>query len=326
MADPIILIADDDEALLGLMLRRMVRLGYPADTAADGQKAADLLRAKPYDLLVTDINMPGLSGLDLLALAKSIDPQMQVVIVTGGATMDTAVQALNQGAFGYLTKPFDHLSVFENTVLRALEYRRLTLDNLRLGEIQKRRGDMLEDEVTERLKQVSRQDREIREILSHLPQGILILGGRRGLMPGNPAGKKWLSVDAEIPEHPLSSYIEELRRDGRAPSRVIILAERTLKLESVNLAKDGKGFHRVLIIQDLTEPGREVASDMAEPLAGMLQELKRMAARRPTGEEREVMIALAREVQALEGIRRSYCGVERTEATAEASGFPATFG
>ena len=326
MPDPLVLIADDDEALLGLMLRRMARLGYSADASSDGQHAADMLRAKHYDLLVTDINMPGLTGLDLLALAKSLDPQLQVVIVTGGATMDNAVQALNQGAFGYLTKPFDHLSVFENTVLRALEYRRLTLDNLRMADIQKRRGDMLEDEVTERLKQVSRQDREIREIMAHLPQGILILGGRRGLMPGNPAGQKWLTRDAEAEDHPISTYIEELRRDGRAAARVIYLAERTLKLESVNLAKDGKGFHRVLIIQDLTELGREVAAEMAGPLSVMLQSLRKLAARRPTGEEREVLIALAREIQGLEAIRRSYAGVERSEATAEASGFPATFG
>jgi len=130
-----VLIADDDDALLGLMLRRIQRMNLRADSAQDGSRAAAMLEQGEYHLLITDINMPGRSGLELLEQAKSRDPNLQVVIVTGGATLETAIQAVNNGAFAYLTKPFDHISVLENTAFRALEYRRLRIENQRMAEI-----------------------------------------------------------------------------------------------------------------------------------------------------------------------------------------------
>jgi DNA-binding NtrC family response regulator len=199
MNPPRVLIADDDPALLGLMVRRLVRMGMPPDAAGDGVQAAALIQANSYDLIISDINMPGKTGLELLQEAKQRDPNVQVVIVTGGATLESAVQALNQGAFGYLTKPFDHMSVLENAASRALEFRRLTLDNLRMAEVQKKRGDLLQDEVADRLKQVNRQDREMRQILATLPEGILIVGGRRAVVPYNPAAQRFQSLDAQPP-------------------------------------------------------------------------------------------------------------------------------
>ncbi len=209
-----VLIADDDDALLGLMLRRIQRMNLRADSAQDGSRAAAMLEQGEYHLLITDINMPGRSGLELLEQAKSRDPNLQVVIVTGGATLETAIQAVNNGAFAYLTKPFDHISVLENTAFRALEYRRLRIENQRMAEIQRRRGDMLEQEVADRLLQVSRQDREMREIMAQLPEGILILGGNRGLVPGNDFGKRWLELDLASAEGPITAYLELGARAG----------------------------------------------------------------------------------------------------------------
>ena len=82
--------------------------------------------------------------MELLSQARQTDPNMQVIIITGDASLETAIEAVNKGAFGYLTKPFDHMSVFANTVRRALEYLRLTLDNLRMAAAHKRRADLLE--------------------------------------------------------------------------------------------------------------------------------------------------------------------------------------
>ena len=129
-------------------------MGLQVDRAEDGRTALEMLKRSGYDLILTDIYMPGATGLDIIRLAKENDPHVQVVVVTGSATLDNAVEALNMGAFSYLTKPFDHLSVFDNAVSRALEFRRLIRDNLRLAEIQRRRGDMLEAEVTDRIRQI----------------------------------------------------------------------------------------------------------------------------------------------------------------------------
>jgi len=311
-----VLIADDDEALLGLMLRRIQRMNLRADTAQDGNRAATLLDQGEYHLLITDINMPGRSGLELLEQAKARDPDLQVVIVTGGATLETAIQALNNGAFAYLTKPFDHISVLENTAYRALEFRRLRIENQRMAEIQRRRGDMLEQEVADRLLQVSRQDREMREIMAQLPEGILILGGNRGLLPGNEAGKRWLERDLASPERPITAYLDSVRgREGIDPS-LVYLDGRTLQLTTIRLSSQGSAGSRVVVIRDLTEEGREITSEMVTPLAGLAQGLARLLAMSRTAQEREVILHLVANLKSLEALRRNYSGIA-PEAGAE---------
>jgi DNA-binding NtrC family response regulator len=100
-----------------------------ADADFDGYGYA---MSNACDLILTDIYMPGATGLEVIRRAEEIDPHVQVVVVTGSASLDNAVEALDMGAFSFLTKPFDHLSVFDNAVSRALEFRRLIRDNQRL--------------------------------------------------------------------------------------------------------------------------------------------------------------------------------------------------
>ncbi len=306
---PRILIADDDAGLLNLMVMRVRRLEFEPDTAADGARAAELIQANEYDLIVTDINMPGRNGLELLKLARERDPYVQVVIVTGGASMDSAIQALNSGAFGYLIKPFDHMSVLENSVRRALEFRHLTLDNIRMAEIQRRRSDLLEQEVADRLKQVNRQDREIRQILSHLPEGILILGGHRGTMPANPSARAWLSKDAVSTDKPISAYLQALRQNQAADRRLVELGGRTLELRAVELSKDPERESRIVLIRDLSMEGRAVCDDLKAPLANLAQGLANLMADGHLEADRETILFMARQLQALEALRSAFDGV-----------------
>jgi DNA-binding response OmpR family regulator len=303
-----VLIADDDEALLGLMLRRVQRMNLQADTASDGNRAAELIEAGAYHLLITDINMPGLSGLELLELAKAHDPHLQVIVVTGGATLENAIEALNKGAFGYLTKPFDHISVLENTAYRALEFRRLLIDNQRMAEIQRRRGDMLEQEVADRLMQVSRLDREMREILMHLPEGILILGGNRGLVPGNEAGKVWQARDLASSDRPIQAYLDAIRDVDEPPTRLTYLRGRTIQLSTINLGKQGRRRSRVVVIRDLTEEGREITAEMVAPLAGMASGLAELLGHSNDPLLRARIKELVANLRALEAIRKAYAG------------------
>ena len=308
MNPPRVLVADDDEGLLALMVRRLIRMGLSPDAATDGQQASALMAANAYDLVVTDINMPGKSGLELLQEAKERDPHLQVVIVTGGATMDIAIQALNHGAFGFLTKPFEHMSVLDNAATRALEFRRLTLDNLRMAAVQKQRGDLLQDEVAERLKQVNRQDREMRQILASLPEGILIVGGRRAVVPYNPAAQEFLTLDAQTSDHPLAAFLEAARGFERPEPRLVSVARKTLRVTAVDLSKDQDHRGRVVIVRDLTEEGRDISQDLERPVIGLAQGLAQLLSRKPGEEERETLLHMARQVQALEAMRSSYAG------------------
>src|SRR3970282_2152806 len=149
MADLRILLCDDDPDLLGLLTRRLEKMGLQHDVAADGRLAISLVEKNTYDVIVTDIYMPEATGLEVLQFAKQRDPDIQVVIITSSATLDNAIDALKHGAFRYLTKTFDHLIVFDNMVSRAVEHRHLLGATQHKAEAQQLPGDMLEDEVAD---------------------------------------------------------------------------------------------------------------------------------------------------------------------------------
>jgi DNA-binding NtrC family response regulator len=100
-----ILFADDEAHLRDLMQMELPRLGHEVTVCPDGTAALRALDRGTYDAALLDLRMPGLSGIDVLAQIKQVSPDTQVIILTGHATVDTAVQALRHGAFDYLTKP-----------------------------------------------------------------------------------------------------------------------------------------------------------------------------------------------------------------------------
>lgn len=102
-----ILLADDDDQIREGLARSLQRAGYVVDTAADGAAASSLLNLNAYDLVITDIQMPGVSGMGLLRLVRSRDLDLPVILMAGAPTVLTAVEAVEQGAFRYLVKPFE---------------------------------------------------------------------------------------------------------------------------------------------------------------------------------------------------------------------------
>ncbi len=100
-----ILFADDEAHLRDLMQMELPRLGHEVTVCPDGAAAIRALEKGPYDAALLDMKMPGLTGIEVLTKIKQISPETEVVILTGHATVDTAVQALRLGAFDYLTKP-----------------------------------------------------------------------------------------------------------------------------------------------------------------------------------------------------------------------------
>lgn len=105
-APPRVLLIDDEPALLDLYQDSLAPLGYQLDTADDGEEAAHLLSSKRYDVVVSDIQMPGMTGLDLLKAVRSTNLDVPVILVTGNPSTETAIRAIELGALRYLTKPF----------------------------------------------------------------------------------------------------------------------------------------------------------------------------------------------------------------------------
>ena len=106
-----ILVVDDEEAIVGAIARVLNREGYLVETATDGETALEKVRKKSFDIVITDMVMPGLDGFELLKKIKSFSEEIEVIILTGHGSITTAVKAMKIGAFNYLTKPFDNLKL-----------------------------------------------------------------------------------------------------------------------------------------------------------------------------------------------------------------------
>jgi DNA-binding NtrC family response regulator len=104
---PRLLVVDDDRAILTLIGTLALSEGFDVATTTTGEEAMQQLRQRPADLVLLDLRMPGVSGLDVLRAIRDITPRCKVVLMTGFATIDSAVEAVKLGALDYLTKPFD---------------------------------------------------------------------------------------------------------------------------------------------------------------------------------------------------------------------------
>ncbi len=118
-----ILVVDDKENILKLFAR-ILGDGYELTTAADGAQALSLVAAQPFDVVVTDLRMPAADGFEVLRAVKARAPETEVIMMTAYATVGDAVEAMRQGAYDYLQKPFDPDDAIL-VVARALERRRL---------------------------------------------------------------------------------------------------------------------------------------------------------------------------------------------------------
>jgi excisionase family DNA binding protein len=103
---PRILVVDDESSIRDLLAKTLALADYDVDTTTDGRSALEHLRLYPYDLLIADLKMPGIDGLSVIREAKRLKADLPVIIITGYSTETAAIEAVNLGVSGYLTKPF----------------------------------------------------------------------------------------------------------------------------------------------------------------------------------------------------------------------------
>ncbi|HXL46835.1 MAG TPA: sigma-54 dependent transcriptional regulator, partial [Candidatus Binatia bacterium] len=128
-ASPLLLIVDDDQVARELLAETLGREGYRVRVAGGGEEALRLAGAEPFDMALVDLRMPDLDGLAVLKQLAMIQPDLPVVILTAFATIETAIAAVNAGAFDYLSKPF-RMEEIKIVVRRTLDARRLARENL----------------------------------------------------------------------------------------------------------------------------------------------------------------------------------------------------
>jgi len=126
-----ILIVDDEQSMRDVLSIMLKRAGYGVTTASDGEEAVGHIHKEIFDLVITDLRMPKMGGLDVLKTVKASSPETVVLVITAFASAESAVEAMKHGAYDYLTKPFQ-VDEVQLIIRNALERRRLSTENMLL--------------------------------------------------------------------------------------------------------------------------------------------------------------------------------------------------
>jgi len=165
-----ILVVDDNESIRRTLSLILSNKGYETETAGTGREATEKARERFFNVGLLDIRLPDMEGLDLLGPLKDAHPDMVLIMVTGHASMETAVKALNQGASAYILKPLDMDQVLV-TIRDSLEKQRLVIENRRLHEEAKR--DLAELKRSE--KELAEKERYFRSLLYNIHEDIVVI-------------------------------------------------------------------------------------------------------------------------------------------------------
>jgi two-component system sensor histidine kinase/response regulator len=164
-ASPKILVTDDNPATLKTLAANLEDMGYQVATASNGREALELIRKRGFNIVIADIKLPDISGLEILETAKELNPETAVIMITGHASLETAVDAINEGAYAYILKPVA-MSELETTLNNALREQRLLVENRELVESLQQSNKSLE-EANRALEQVSQAKSDFTARMSH---------------------------------------------------------------------------------------------------------------------------------------------------------------
>src|SRR5579859_1684422 len=244
-----ILVVDDEKPHMLLLRTALERHGYAAVGVADADAALAALRDGGFDIIITDLKMPGMDGISLLRSARALDPDIVGVVMTGHGSIDSAVEAMKAGAHDYILKPFD-LNLLLQVVSRAYAMRELSLENRQLLQSMRRQAQELEA--------ANRELEAFSYSVSHDLQGPLqaIGGFSKLLLDGyrdalDPAGQKYLE------------FIQgEARRMAEITEDLLNLARVTsadIRFEPLDLSAIAAGIAAELARR---HPGRDCVVDI----------------------------------------------------------------
>lgn len=193
-----ILVADDETDIREGAERILRRIGYRVVKAARGDEAQKVVESVRPDLVMLDLKMPGKDGMEVLKFIRQMDPRILVIIVTGFATVEAAIEAMKRGAYDFVPKPFepDQLRIVVN---RAAEKIRLS-----------REAELLEQEKRRTLSDLDTEKSRIHTIVESLPDGVLVTNTLGQLVLMNPACKQLLGLGADVkPGRAIEDYIPD---------------------------------------------------------------------------------------------------------------------
>ena len=216
-----ILVVDDERSIREGVDRVLSRMGCHVLTAQNGEEALDILKTEPISIAILDLKMPGMDGMELHQRIQELDDRIVVIIITGYATIETAISAMKQGAYDFIPKPFepDHLKIVVN---RAIEKIRLS-----------REAEALQAERERTLMDLDREKSRTRTIIESLPIGVVVTNTDGEVVLKNPAFLQSLElasepdageqIDACVADDGFCQFVRQLSTgqygvDGEVPS------------------------------------------------------------------------------------------------------------
>lgn len=172
---PRVLVVEDDDTVADVLREVLQDQPYQCSFAASAEEALAKLAVEPPDLILTDISLPGKSGLDVMREARALDPEVAVILMTGYASVQTAIDALRQGADDYVTKPFDDIADLPVMIEKRLRNRRLRAENRALLEELRIKNEVLqrhEQELREKVAQATGQLTTLYRVSMEIGAGI----------------------------------------------------------------------------------------------------------------------------------------------------------
>jgi len=157
-----VLVVEDERGICDIVKSILVADGHLVETAPDAESAMSLIQSMPIDVLLTDIILPGVSGVDLLRQVRDFSPDIQVIMMTGDPTLKTASESLRLGAMDYLQKPLDRHEILK-AVRNALHVKNLNEEKRRLEEENRRYTDHLEHLVEMRTRDLAASEASLRQ-------------------------------------------------------------------------------------------------------------------------------------------------------------------
>ena len=181
-----ILVVDDERSIREGVDRVLSRMGCTVLTAPNGEEALDILKTDPVSIAILDLKMPGMDGMELHQRIRELDDRIVVIIITGYATIETAINAMKQGAYDFIPKPFepDHLKIVVN---RAIEKIRLS-----------REAEKLQAERERTLMDLDREKSRTRTIIESLPIGVVVTNMEGEVVLKNPAFLQSLELASDL--------------------------------------------------------------------------------------------------------------------------------
>jgi len=195
-----VLVVDDEQSIRDGSERILTRMDFQVMTASRGEEALELLETDPVSIVLLDMKMPGIDGMEVLGRINEMDRGVLVIVITGFATVETAIEAMKRGAYDFIPKPFepDQLRIVVN---RARDKLRLTQE-----------AEELDRERLRTLADLDAEKTRTRSIIESLPNGVVVTNADGQVALMNPSFLQLLNLDSDLtPGKRIEEYISEER-------------------------------------------------------------------------------------------------------------------